>query len=55
MILLLKVKKMFLRCFYGNMIKTFHDSINIVVTLGPGQEFFSARYALLSLKSKKLK
>ena len=36
-------------------LKHFHDSLNIVVTFAPGQEFFSARYALLSLKSKKIK
>ena len=41
MILLQKVKQMFLKCFY--------DNLNIVVILTPGREFFSFKCAQLPL------
>ena len=43
MILTLKAKQMFLKCFYDHAIKYFHDGLNIVVFLSPGCEFFSAK------------
>ena len=42
MILLLKVKQMFLKSFYDNTTEVFYDIINIVVILAPSREFFSA-------------
>ena len=42
MILILKAKQMFLKCFYIT-IKYFNNSINIVVILAPGHEFLSAK------------
>ena len=35
-----KAKHMFLEYFYDSTIKHFHDSLNIVVILAPGYEFF---------------
>ena len=43
MVLMLKVKQMFLKCFSNNTIKYFHDSLIIVVILAPGHEFFYAK------------
>ena len=42
---MLKENQMFLKCFYGktNTIKYFHDSLNIVLILAPGCEFFWAK------------
>ena len=40
MILILKAKQMFLKCFFDNEIKIFHDSLNFLVILAPGCEFF---------------
>ena len=45
MVLRLKVKQMFLKCFYDNTI----DSLNIVVILAPGHEFFSTKCAQFPL------
>ena len=43
---MLKVKQMFLiKYFIIIRFKHFHDSLNIVVTLAPGREFFSAKSA----------
>ena len=38
------------KTFFENIVmiiwlKYFHDSVNIAVTLAPGREFFSAKYA----------
>ena len=49
MILLLRIKQMFLKCFYVNTIKYFHHSVNIVLILGPGCEFCSANFAQFHL------
>ena len=49
MILMLKAKQMFLKCFYDNAIKHFHDSLNIVVILAPGCELSSAKCAKFPL------
>ena len=35
---------MFLKCFYDNTIKIFHDSLNIAVILAPDHEFLSAKW-----------
>ena len=43
MILMLKAKHVFLKCFYDITIKIFFDSLNIVVILAPGREFFSSK------------
>ena len=45
MILTLKVNRMFLKYFYGNtnVIKIFHDSLNIGLILAPGREFLFAK------------
>ena len=45
MILMLKAKKMLLKCFYDNTIKR----LNIVLILIPGREFFSAKCVQLLL------
>ena len=45
MVLMLKAKQMFLKCFYDNTENNFHDNLNIVVTLASGCEFVSAIYA----------
>ena len=45
MILLLEGKIDVLKCFYDNQLKYFHDSADIVMTLAPGCEFFSVKWA----------
>ena len=51
MILLLKVKKMFLKCVYEKTIKVFYDNLNIVVILAHGRESFSTKCAQFPLTS----
>ena len=46
---MLKAKEMFLKCFYDNTNKHFHDSLNFVVILTLSCEFFSAKCAQFSL------
>ena len=43
MILMLKANQMCLQCFYDKTVYTFHDSLNIVLILDPGCEFFCAK------------
>ena len=50
MILLLKVKKMFLKWAYEKT-KSFYDNLNIVVILAPGRESFSTKCAQFPLTS----
>ena len=38
-----------LKCFYDRTIKNFYDTLNIVVILAPGHEFFSAKCAQIPL------
>ena len=40
---MLKAKQMFLKYFYHNTIKLFQFSLNFVVILAPGHDFFSAK------------
>ena len=49
MILMLKVKEMFLKCFMIKRLKYFHDSLNIAVILAPGCEFFFTKCAQFPL------
>ena len=49
MVLLLKVKQMFLNVFMVIRLKYFHDSLNIVVILAPGPELFLAKSAQFPL------
>ena len=46
---MLKAKQMFLKCSYDNTIKTFSNSLNIVVILAPAREYFSAKCAQFPL------
>ena len=45
MILMVRVKQMFLNFFMLIRLKYFHDSLIIAVILTPGREFFSAKCA----------
>ena len=45
MILMLKAKQLFLKCFLIIPLKYFQDSLNIGVILAPGHEFFSTKCA----------
>ena len=47
---MLKANQMFLKCFYDNMIKHFHDSLNFVLILAPSYEFFFPKSVQFSLK-----
>ena len=47
---MLKTKHVFQKCFYYNTVKNFHDSLNIVLILAPGREFFSAKCVKFPLK-----
>ena len=46
---MLKAKQMFLKSFYEKILKYFHDSLNVVVILAPGPEFFCHKCALFPL------
>ena len=40
---MLKSKQIFLKCCMIIQLKHFYDSLNIIVTLAPGREFFFAK------------
>ena len=43
---MLEAKQMFLKCFYDiTILRHFHGSVNIVLILVPGNEFYSAKCA----------
>ena len=43
--MILMLNQMFLKCFYGKkQLKYFHDSLNIVLILVPGREYFLAKF-----------
>ena len=50
---MLNAEQIFLKCFYDNKIKYFHDSLSNAVIVAPGQEIFSANCAQFLLKFTK--
>ena len=49
MLLMLKAKQMFSKCFITIRLKYIHDCLNIVVVLAFGREFLSAKCVTLPL------
>ena len=54
MILMLTENQMFLKCFYGNRSKYFHDSLSFELILVPVCEFFYAKCIQFPLTFPKL-
>ena len=49
---MLKAKQIFLNIFMTIQLKYFHDSLNIVVILDSGREFFSTNFSLRPISFK---